>query len=778
MAVFDTKTIARKQLEFKGLASNLKNLRTWGQAFELQEGLRVWLEDLKLAVDRLVQRMPTEKKNRDAILNTFVHHAEILPNIPTWGYTLKVPPGTPIDQKSLNAISRWGTTIRKHAKDLWAWLEGIITSTSVEEVVRASQNIELEGFRVRLDFFTPEHESKIQVLSAGLKKYRTLAKARFPWLLRYALPLRIDFSDGKSFGAAYEGTHIDISMFPLSQDGVEDLPHVIAHEMGHHIYQTRLSEQDQTAWFELTKGKVEIDLADHLDDLDNLLSGLSETNPELYVRLMSLETTARGGVPSRADVEELIARGENTIVRVPKLTITGYAAKNSEEAFCEALGMLVGYGPRTIPTLAKVFMQKLIPEVRIANAYLAKQAGVYRLTVKDVEKWKSDLRRMTKVYKDVSTDYMDEDGFEDKQKLQALWLEWKQIERVFNVFKNNFEHWVYKVLLPQAENDKGVFAEEIRKKAWSALAAFDLYGLFPTVNDRSGYGKTPAPWKLKADRDKIVLKYQKYFLEAFKTITFYIESREVERFEDEQFTLAGMNINIPGYNRTREDEPILVEYLSALEGHAKRVQRAGFGKVLRDLRVEISFDRPKGLTAAQYRVSEDRVTIFPLGMYGEGHGTFAHELGHRFWYKFLSPNARAHWEEVISTHQTEITEADVVKFHKLVAPLLEGKKTWDYPTPQELAAYTSKRAVDALEAARFRELADVTLTNFNDTPYIEVLKLRVGDAVLLENLSDYGAESPIEAFAEAFRLFVDGKPLGPITGSLFRKLVISGGVNV
>ena len=52
---------------------------------------------------------------------------------------------------------------------------------------------------------------------------------------------------------------------------------------------------------------------------------------------------------------------------VPKSPITGYAGKNTEEAFCEAVGRLVAYGPLVIPETVRGWLRAVLPGIRIAG---------------------------------------------------------------------------------------------------------------------------------------------------------------------------------------------------------------------------------------------------------------------------------------------------------------------------------------------------------------------------------------------------------------------------
>jgi hypothetical protein len=55
-------------------------------------------------------------------------------------------------------------------------------------------------------------------------------------------------------------------------------------------------------------------------------------------------------------------------VKVPAVPISAYAGKNSEEAFCEAVGILVSRGPRALHPKVRWVLSLMFPgQVRMAS---------------------------------------------------------------------------------------------------------------------------------------------------------------------------------------------------------------------------------------------------------------------------------------------------------------------------------------------------------------------------------------------------------------------------
>jgi len=193
----------------------------------------------------------------------------------------------------------------------------------------------------------------------------------------------------------------------------------------------------------------------------------------------------------------------------------------------------------------------------------------------------------------------------------------------------------------------------------------------------------------------------------------------------------------------------------------------------------VDFDpkQSESLTNAQYSPSEDRMKVYPLGMIGKGfdgfEGTFVHEMGHRFWFKSMTGQARAYWDEVMTHNSVKIEDGDIREFVKLFGMNLDQDET---------LRQLDRMSLDPFQKAKLREISRFSsYTSKTPEEYLEKLKSMVGDPVLLEGISEYAASGgPIEAFAEVFKAYCLKGPgaLGPMTLDLFKRCVSSGGVRL
>jgi len=398
----------------------------------------------------------------------------------------------------------------------------------------------------------------------------------------------------------------------------------------------------------------------------------------------------------------------------------------------------------------------------------------------DLQQWASDLRRMTKIYRSIPEQ-------EDEAKRLVMFREAREL---FSTFRKNFELWVYRHVLPVPDKNESWIIKQVREKAWSAIVALREM-LFPKAWNYQTEAHEDAPWKVKDVIDTNVRRYQKAFNEAFKVLEEYLQDEErrtgkpVERAPlEEKYSVAGMNVVIRGFGRIGEYEDDVDVFMRRLDEFARRIARAGFGDALKGLTVFIDFadfdrgTKTEGLVAGQYNSSKDSLQIFPLGFIASDGGTFTHEVGHRFWFRQLPGNARAHWTERLDDQTVEITAKDVQEFSQ------------EYLTPKyqrldsssELRRVIEHQETDPERRKKFEALAQSArpVNWTNESVHRLLMDSGVGEKVHLEPISEYATTNPTEAFAEAFRIYIIEGPgrLGEWTRWFFREVTRSGGAKL
>lgn len=274
---------------------------------------------------------------------------------------------------------KWFDRVKREARKAWPALEDYVKwvyerrNTPPVRDVREVYRQEISGFSVTfvgMEEASGYAHTALEKLRVGLAHYRERAAKVLPLLLGSAkLPIFFRLDQDIDCGGKYERDHIVVC--PLS-DPPKEYAHVIAHEMGHHLYRVYLSNSDTDLWYHAIKQDyVTADLNEILrawlpdEWYTDTVKRLAGTDPVLALQIDGLAVANNWG--PRSDAEEYLQRS-GPEVQVPLHPITGYATKNPEEAFCEALGRLVGYGPRAVHPLILHWLTIILPcEVRVAR---------------------------------------------------------------------------------------------------------------------------------------------------------------------------------------------------------------------------------------------------------------------------------------------------------------------------------------------------------------------------------------------------------------------------
>lgn len=301
-------------------------------------------------------------------------------------------------------LKKWQGQVRRGARKAWKTLNEFVSwyryTTQAGDPaidIPAEEQTTIEGFQVLVKGFdnTAFHNEYLERFKISLRLYKSRAAKVFPLLLRKQLPLVLDFKAEIDTGGEYiRGQYISIS-YHASEKNPGRMAQILAHEMGHHIYQTYLSGEARKFWYSAITGNYgKLDLNDVLrrygtgSFYDN--AQIKKQDPILWLQIQGVfESYDHVFAPRTGpslfgmdDVREYLDNGGQAVWTVHGKPITGYAHKNPEEAFCEALGMLVGYGPRTVLPEVRSWLQTILPNLKIASAHrvatrhLAREEGL------------------------------------------------------------------------------------------------------------------------------------------------------------------------------------------------------------------------------------------------------------------------------------------------------------------------------------------------------------------------------------------------------------------
>jgi hypothetical protein len=223
----------------------------------------------------------------------------------------------------------------------------------------------------------------------ALRKYRERAQTAMPWLLTHALPLDILIANPTQDRSVVSGRYLHghIQLFLLGDLSTDPATFIetLAHEMGHHIWRSRLSAATRSVWAASRGLLTNLDLQTILerwqraaarDPEASTLIGFVEVldasddprDHDLAVQIENLVRKQRdaGGphpLPNHVTLALAMAMGAESVEVVGR-PITVYAETNAEEAFCEAFGLLMAYGPRRVPPDVALVMERVLPEFK------------------------------------------------------------------------------------------------------------------------------------------------------------------------------------------------------------------------------------------------------------------------------------------------------------------------------------------------------------------------------------------------------------------------------
>ena len=349
---------------------------------------------------------------------------------------------------------------------------------------------------------------------------------------------------------------------------------------------------------------------------------------------------------------------------------------------------------------------------------------------------------------------------------------------------------VYGYLLPSSAHkveNEGYAEEDLRKRAWEAatMRAGDLVSLVW----QAGTGYTIAVDDTRAQAEKRLRRYQRAWREALKALEDYFRARGVQTRAPftETFYAGRTRYTIMGGEREAGDRETIRHMVAVNNAAEERLRRDGFGSVLDGLRVEVYFYDSGRSASATYNFNNDTVGLFDAAIKSDNGYAFVHELGHRYYFRFMPADARYEWDEKIKVNQFDVTASLIDQFATHYAAFNEAvlhPYRYEPDSVRERVAAAWVNALpdlDAEKTAVFHYIA----RRLSHTTYPEKLLASMQEnahkhgsrsRAMGEHITDYGATNPQEAFAEAFALFVTKGPraIGPWTEALFRKIVHKG----
>lgn len=404
--------------------------------------------------------------------------------------------------------------------------------------------------------------------------------------------------------------------------------------------------------------------------------------------------------------------------------------------------------------------------------------------LKQLEGWKSDLRKMTKIYKSLKA--------EDTPKAIKAFNE---ARKLFNRFRDNWEKWhtqfTKKKYVPGAKNEESFYAEQVRINGWQA--EMSITDLFPESYDYRIDKHVPSPWQLdkagyrKGDtRKNKILVYQKAFKKAFSSVEDLMKYQFDLVTPDiiEKINVAGVNIIVTKDKDTGEfSRKNLKMFMNILPKAIQVIKKSGFTEPLKGLTVKLRLtERSSGDKGGEYLLSSDTIAIYKWGMADKGSAlhTLVHELGHRYYRKSLNEKARTAWSNTIWKRFVTVEKNHVEEFfNKYIKNKFNQNNKEEYLIDKtdrsKVDILIKKNENDPTSKAIFLQLIHSILYSTS----LDKLSDEIGERIHIEFITDYAKKNSEEAFCEAFAFWVlKRRKLGEWTRAFFKEIVRSGGANI
>jgi hypothetical protein len=295
----------------------------------------------------------------------------------------------------------WGTgSSATHARIMWReellealqglpgvvkFLEGLRKRRKVvpETPDVTERNMLLAGFDtsvVGFDSDDPKHVAALDRVQDALKVYQAKANRALPELIRKKVPLILRFDVETILGAAGQLGDDTLVIFPLNNQSVRQTVYTLAHEMAHRLGMELISHKARVFWNAAIKGDWgNLDLRDVLKSWKGQpfwewFAHLRTEDPILYLQIDALTSGYAKTLPKELldnwtieGIEAYLAKGGNPVVRVPQTPITGYSSANPDEAFAEAVALVVTYGPKALHPKVLSWLHDTLPgELKVA----------------------------------------------------------------------------------------------------------------------------------------------------------------------------------------------------------------------------------------------------------------------------------------------------------------------------------------------------------------------------------------------------------------------------
>jgi hypothetical protein len=385
----DLAWVERMRKDFLVLMKNVPRVKDYKTAMEINDAFRIFRDRFtKLFFEQFLNKQLKYYHDSFGITESDAKYIDKQLRSPAWDFSMGLA-GYPINRSDdyfsegmrysdyERALPKWEARVKRSAQEFWKVMREILewfarTTKKIDVYVPTEEKVTLEGFKLIFKGYQDEDETHgdiVERLKAGLKTYKQHAAARLPLWLKVQRPLLVEFETTLDKGGEYmskDGGIIWLYSSGVMRESPGRIAHVIAHEMGHHVWRTYLSGEDIKFWQTAISGNyTHLDLKELLDKWPgdawafDMKKHLDDPILALQVEALTHDRSVGDKYQTKEDFQKLYDSGTKTL-NVPAIPISGYANKNPEEAFCEAVGLLVGYGPQAVHEVVRGWLGTIL----------------------------------------------------------------------------------------------------------------------------------------------------------------------------------------------------------------------------------------------------------------------------------------------------------------------------------------------------------------------------------------------------------------------------------
>ena len=388
---FDLSWVEGLRKDFLTLLKNLPRIKDYETAAELRDAFRIYRDNFE---SLMFTDFLNELRNYSDLPQDIVEgiNAKLRKPAGEFEFEMRLPLGYPDEYRSKERVfrdyqeevSKWKARIQRKGQVFWKEMKEALELFEPGRMQARRPTVDkaqIEGFQLVMRSYDPDdqyHRQELEIFKEGLKMYRQRASSVMPLLLAKQLPLIIEFKAELDKGGVYKHSAITFYASSALSNGPKWVVHALAHEMGHHLFETYLSGGARDFWNTAIKGNYgDLDIQELIDKwpgtawASEFPKVLGEKDPILALQVAAIGHADRNkrDLQQKEDFQKLLDQGTKTL-RVPKIPITGYANKNPEEAFCETIGLLVAYGPRAVHEDVQLWLSVVLPgDMKLASAH-------------------------------------------------------------------------------------------------------------------------------------------------------------------------------------------------------------------------------------------------------------------------------------------------------------------------------------------------------------------------------------------------------------------------